>query len=86
MIQKPIVPPPVIFIGCALMMAYLPNPYPFEINVLAVYLIVSISFVIAFSAFGNSIKVKQILIQFTWKKVMCLWQMVFIVSAVTQCI
>ena len=60
MIQKPIVPPPIIFIGCALMMAYLPNPYPFEINVLAVYLIVSIS-----SAFGNSIKVKQILIQFT---------------------
>ena len=27
MIQKPIVPPPVIFIGSALIMAYLPNPY-----------------------------------------------------------
>ena len=48
MIQKPIVPPPVIFIGCALIMAYLPNSYRFEINVLAVYLIVLVSFAIAF--------------------------------------
>ena len=48
MIQKPIVPPPIIFIGCALIMAYLPNPYPLKINVLAVYLIVSVSSVIAF--------------------------------------
>ena len=58
MIQKPIVPPPVIFIGCALMMAYLPNPYPFEINVLAVYLIVSISFVIAFFSLWQFYKSK----------------------------
>ena len=65
MIQKPLVPPPIIFIGCALMMAYLPNPYPFEINVLAVYLLVSVSSAIAFLVFGNSIKVKRISIQFT---------------------
>ena len=47
MIQKPIVPPPIIFIGCALIMAYLPNPYLLRINALAVYLIVSVSSVIA---------------------------------------
>ena len=58
MIQKPIVPPPVIFIGCALMMAYLPNPYPFEINVLAVYLIVSVSSVIAFFSLWQFYKSK----------------------------
>ena len=48
MIQKPIVPPPVIFIGCALIMAYLPNLYPFSINVLIAYLMVLVSSAIAF--------------------------------------
>jgi len=58
MIQKPIVPPPVIFIGCALIMAYLPNPYPFEINVLAVYLVVSVSSAIAFFSLWQFYKSK----------------------------
>jgi len=58
MIQKPIVPPPIIFIGCALIMAYLPNPYPFKINVLAVYLIVSISSAIAFFSLWQFYKSK----------------------------
>ena len=58
MIQKPIVPPPVIFIGCALIMAYLPNSYRFEINVLAVYLIVSVSFAIAFFSLWQFYKSK----------------------------
>ena len=48
MIQKPIVPPPVIFIGCALIMAYLPNLYPFSINMLIAYLIVLVSSFVAF--------------------------------------
>ena len=58
MIQKPIVPPPIIFIGCALIMAYLPNPYPFKINVLAVYLIVSVSSVIVFFSLWQFYKSK----------------------------
>ena len=58
MIQKPIVPPPVIFIGCALMMAHLPNPYPSEINVLAVYLIVLVSFFVAFFSLWQFYKSK----------------------------
>lgn len=58
MIQKPIVPPPIIFIGCALIMAYLPNPYPLKINVLAVYLIVSVSSVIAFFSLWQFYKSK----------------------------
>ena len=58
MIQKPIVPPPVIFIGSALIMAYLPNPYPFKINALAVYLIVSVSSVIAFFSLWQFYKSK----------------------------
>ena len=58
MIQKPIVPPPVIFIGCALIMAYLPNSYRFEINVLAVYLIVLVSFAIAFFSLWQFYKSK----------------------------
>ena len=58
MIQKPIVPPPVIFIACALTMAYLPNPYPLEINVLAVYLIISISSAIAFFSLWQFYKSK----------------------------
>ena len=48
MIQKPIVPPPVIFYWLCTYHAYLPNPYPLEINVLAVYLIVLVSSAIAF--------------------------------------
>ena len=58
MIQKPIVPPLVIFIGSALIMAYLPNPYPFKINALAVYLIVSVSSVIAFFSLWQFYKSK----------------------------
>ena len=58
MIQKPLVPPPIIFIGCALIMAYLPNSYRFEINVLAVYLIVSVSFAIAFFSLWQFYKSK----------------------------
>ena len=58
MIQKPIVPPPVIFIGCVLSMAYFPNPYPFEINVLAVYLIVLVSSAIAFFSLWQFYKSK----------------------------
>ena len=58
MIQKPILPPPVIFIGCALIMAYLPNPYPLEINVLAVYLIISLSSAIAFFSLWQFYKSK----------------------------
>ena len=58
MIQKPIVPPPVIFIACALTMAYLPNPYPLEINVLAVYLIISVSSAIAFFSLWQFYKSK----------------------------
>ena len=58
MIQKPIVPPPVIFIGCALIMAYLPNPYPLEINVLTVYLIISVSSAIAFFSLWQFYKSK----------------------------
>ena len=58
MIQKPIVPPPIIFIGCALIMAYLPNPYLLKINALAVYLIVSVSSVIAFFSLWQFYKSK----------------------------
>ena len=58
MIQKPIVPPPVIFIGCALIMVYLPNPYLLEINVLAVYLIISVSSAIAFFSLWQFYKSK----------------------------
>ena len=58
MIQKPILPPPIIFIGCALIMAYLPNSYRFEINVLAVYLIVLVSFAIAFFSLWQFYKSK----------------------------
>ena len=58
MIQKPIVPPPIIFIGCALIMAYLPNPYPLKINALAVYLIVSVSSVIVFFSLWQFYKSK----------------------------
>ena len=58
MIQKPLVPPPVIFIGCALVMAYLPNPYPFKINALAVYSIVLVSSAIAFFSLWEFYKSK----------------------------
>ena len=58
MIQKPILPPPIIFIGCALIMVYLPNPYPLEINVLAVYLIISVSSAIAFFSLWQFYKSK----------------------------
>ena len=58
MIQKPIVPPPIIFIGCALIMAYLPTPYPLKINALAVYLIVSVSSVIVFFSLWQFYKSK----------------------------
>ena len=58
MIQKPLVPPPVIFIGSALIMAYLPNPYPLKINALAVYLIVSVSSVIVFFSLWQFYKSK----------------------------
>ena len=58
MIQKPIVPPPVIFICCALIMTCLPNPYPFKINALAVYLIVSVSSVITFFSLWQFYKSK----------------------------
>ena len=58
MIQKPLVPPPVIFIGCALVMVYLPNPYPFKINALAVYSIVLVSSAIAFFSLWELYKSK----------------------------
>ena len=58
MIQKPIVPPPVIFIGSVLIMAYLPNPYPFKINALAVYSIVLVSSAIAFFSLWQFYKSK----------------------------
>ena len=58
MIQKPLVPPPIIFIGCTLIMAYLPNPYPLKINALAVYLIVSVSSVIVFFSLWQFYKSK----------------------------
>ena len=58
MIQKPIVPPPIIFIGCALIMAYLPNPYLLKINALAVYLIVLVSFFVAFFSLWQFYKSK----------------------------
>ena len=58
MIQKPILPPPVIFIGCALIMAYLPNLYPFSINVIIVYLMVLVSSVIAFFSLWEFYKSK----------------------------
>ena len=58
----------VIFIGCALMMAYLPNPYPFEINVERGLFACIGFFRHRFLVFGNSIKVKRISIQFTSKK------------------
>ena len=58
MIQKPIVPPPVIFIGCVLMMAYLPNPYPFSINVLIAYLMVLVSSAIVFFSLWQFYKSK----------------------------
>ena len=48
MIQKPIVPPPIIFIGCALIMAYLPNPYPVTINIVIAYLIALASSFVGF--------------------------------------
>ena len=48
MIQKPIVPPPVIFIGCALIMAYLPNPSPVTINIVIAYLIALASSFVGF--------------------------------------
>lgn len=86
MIQKPLVPPPVIFIGCALVMAYLPNPYPFKINALAVYSIVLVSSAIAFFSLWQFYKSKANINPIHLEKVMCLWQMVFIVLAVTQCI
>ena len=56
MIQKPIVPPPVIFIGCALIMAYLPNPYPVTINVVIAYLIALAS---SFVGFFQSLAILQ---------------------------
>ena len=58
MIQKPIVPPPVIFIGCALIMAYLPNLYPLSTNVLFAYLIVLVSFFVAFFSLWQFYKSK----------------------------
>ena len=58
MIQKPIVPPPVIFIGSALIMAYLPNPYPLSTNVLIAYLMVLVSSVIAFFSLWEFYKSK----------------------------
>ena len=58
MIKKPIVPPPVIFIGCAFIMGYLPNPYPFSINVLIAYLIVLVSFFVAFFSLWQFYKSK----------------------------
>lgn len=48
MIQKPIVPPPVIFIGCALIMICLPNPYPVTINIVITYLIALASSFVGF--------------------------------------
>lgn len=67
-------------------MAYLPNPYPFEINVLAVYLIVSLSSAIAFFSLWQFYKSKANINPIHLEKVMCLWQMVFIVLAVIPCI
>ena len=58
MIQKPIVPPPVIFIGCALLMVYLPNLYPLSTNVLFAYLIVLVSFFVAFFSLWQFYKSK----------------------------
>ena len=58
MIQKPILPPPVNFIGCALIMAYLPNLYPFSINVIIVYLMVLVSSTIAFFSLWQFYKSK----------------------------
>ena len=58
MIQKPIVPPPIIFIGCALIMAYLPNLYSFSINVLIAYLMVLVSSAIAFFSLWQFYKSK----------------------------
>lgn len=58
MIQKPLVPPPIIFIGCALIMAYLPNPYPLSTIVLIAYLMVLVSSVIAFFSLWEFYKSK----------------------------
>jgi protein-S-isoprenylcysteine O-methyltransferase Ste14 len=58
MIQKPLVPPPIIFIGCTLIMAYLPNPYPLSTNVLIAYLMVLVSSVIAFFSLWEFYKSK----------------------------
>ena len=58
MIQKPLVPPPIIFIGCALIMAYLPNPYLLSTIVLIAYLMVLVSSVIAFFFFFEFYKSK----------------------------
>lgn len=58
MIQKPILPPPIIFIGCALIMAYLPNLYSFSINVLIAYLMVLVSSAIAFFSLWQFYKSK----------------------------
>ena len=58
MIQKPLVPPPIIFIGCALIMAYLPNPYLLSTIVLIAYLMVLVSSVIAFFSLWEFYKSK----------------------------
>lgn len=86
MIQKPIVPPPVIFIGCALIMTCLPNPYPVTINIVIAYLIALASSFVGFFSVWQFYKNKANINPIHLEKVMCLWQMVFIVLAVTQCI
>ena len=58
MIQKPILPPPIIFIGCALIMAYLPNLCPLSTNVLVAYLLVLISSFVAFFSLWQFYKSK----------------------------
>ena len=58
MIQKPIVPPPVIFIGSVLIMAYLPNPYPITINIVIAYLIALASSFVGFFSLWQFYKSK----------------------------
>ena len=58
MIQKPILPPPVVFIGCALIMAYLPNPYLVTINIVIAYLIALASSFIGFFSLWQLYKSK----------------------------
>ena len=68
-------------------MVYLPNPYPLEINVLAVYLIISVSSAIAFFSLWQFYKSKANInpIQLEKSKVFCgKWYLSFLV--VTLCI